>query len=367
MNLIDRMLVRGYVKSYIVCLISLLSLYIVVDLFTNLDDFADAHHGLLPVLKHIGTYYGYKMAQIFDRLCEAIVLLAGMFTVAWMQKSNEMLPLLSAGVSTQRVVRPILLSACMMLSVSVVNQELIIPRIASFLLNDRDDPKGERDIMVHGAFEPNGIHITGERASRKQAVVKEFCCLIPEGVAHNYIHLCAKEARYYPPGQGPSGGGGWLLTGTQPAELEGWDNPAVLLPIDSGKYFLHTREVTFETITRSRTWYIFASTMDLFHELNRPDSARLASMAVLFHMRLTRPILSMLLVVMGLASILRDQNRNVFISTGLCLVQCALFFGVNFACKHLGDSEYLSPALAAWIPVLCFGPISFVRFDAIQT
>ena len=107
--------------------------------------------------------------------------------------------------------------------------------------------------------------------------------------------------------------------------------------------------------------------MQLLRELGKPDSTRLASMAVLFHMRLTRPILGMVLVVMGLSVILRDQNRNLFISAGMCVVICAVFFTVSLVCKHFGDHEYLAPALAAWLPVIAFGPLAFVQFDAIHT
>jgi lipopolysaccharide export system permease protein len=77
--------------------------------------------------------------------------------------------------------------------------------------------------------------------------------------------------------------------------------------------------------------------------------------------------MGMLLIFLGLSVILRDQNRNVFISAGLCLCVCALFFGVTFLCKHLGNHDYLPPALAAWLPVLLFGPIAFVLFDAVHT
>src|SRR5437763_16354138 len=98
-----------------------------------------------------------------------------------------------------------------------------------------------------------------------------------------------------------------------------------------------------------------------------PDSTRVPSMAVAFHIRLTSPILVLLLVFIGLSVILRDHNRNIFISTALFLVLCAVFFGSCFACKYLGDNEYLSPALAAWMPVLSFGPLAFVLFDAIHT
>ena len=89
--------------------------------------------------------------------------------------------------------------------------------------------------------------------------------------------------------------------------------------------------------------------------------------AVLFHTRLTRPILGIVLVLMGLSVILRDQTRNVIISSGFCLVLCGVFFAACYACKMLGDNEILAPALAAWMPVLGFGPFAVVMFDAVQT
>src|SRR5688500_16238881 len=110
-NLLDRYLVLSYVKAYAICLISLLGLYVVVDLFTNIDDFTGQNRSFTQVLEHIGAYYGFRVTEIFDKLCEVIVLLAAMFTVAWVQRNNELLPLLSAGVSTRRVLRPVLVCA----------------------------------------------------------------------------------------------------------------------------------------------------------------------------------------------------------------------------------------------------------------
>jgi lipopolysaccharide export system permease protein len=366
MTLYDRVLVRSYLKAYMVVLVSLLSLYIVVDLFTNVDEFTNTRHGLLRVLQRITIYYAYRVTNIFDKLCEAIVMLAAMFTIAWMQRSNELAPLLSAGVSTRRVVRPVLCTAFVMLTVSMLNQELIIPRISDVLLAERDDPATDKAVMVHNAWEPNGVHFSGKIGQRKDKVVYELACMIPADATHaeSDTFIKAKAAYYKAPGEGQNGGGGWLLTEAMPRKLE----PSELLEVlDTGKYFLHTKEVDFERLTRTRTWFVFASTYQLLSELNRPDSTRLASMAVLFHSRLTRPIMGFLLVLMSLSVILRDQNRNVFISAGLCLVICAIFFAAGIASKNLGDSEYLSPITAAWLPIMFFGPVGFVLFDAIQT
>src|SRR6516165_4948139 len=197
-KLIDRLMIRGYFKAYFVCLTSLLSLYVVVDLFTNLDDFTHHGHGLFDALKHIVSYYSVKVTQIFDRLCEAIVLLAAVFTVALMQRNNEQVPLLSAGVSTRRIVTPVLGCACVMLSLAGLNQELLLPRVADRLSQERDDPGGNREITARSHFEPNNIHIEADKALRKGLSVREFRVTIPETLAGQLLHLTAREAHYLP-------------------------------------------------------------------------------------------------------------------------------------------------------------------------
>ncbi|OAI54807.1 hypothetical protein AYO44_03015 [Planctomycetaceae bacterium SCGC AG-212-F19] len=366
MKLLDRQLILSYIKAYLICFTSLLSLYIVIDLFTNIEDFTRDHHSLGEVVQHIVGYYGYKSSYIFDKMSEAIALLAAMFTVAWMQRNNELLPLLSAGIATQRVVRPVVVAASLMLGLTVINQELIIPQIADKLVSDRQDWRGESDISLPWAYLPNGIHVEGLTASRKLKVVRTFCVTIPENMANRLVHLIAQEARYLPEHDSPYGEG-WLLTDTQPRQIEDWNQPEVLQMIDEGKYFLHTRDVDFATLTRNSKWFVYASTYKLLEELAKSESKRLSPMAVHFHMRLTRPILGLILVFLGLSMILRDQNRNIFIAAGMCLMMCGMVYAAMFGCKFLGDHDFVPPALAAWGPVLFFGPVAFVLFDAVHT
>jgi lipopolysaccharide export system permease protein len=369
LTLMDRQMIRGFFKAYFVCLTSLLSLYVVVDLFTNLEEFTHQHAGLAAVLAEIAAYYGYRIAQIYDRLSEVIVLLAGMFTVAWMQRCNEQTPYLCAGVSTRRLVLPVLGCAALMLGVGVANQELVIPRIGERLSYDKDDPDGEKEMTVQGRFyDFNGVHVTGDRANRKKLTVTQFEVVLPESMAGRQVVIHAEEAHYVPgqPGQG-AWKGSWELTGATPAEANLPRDKVPLEQIDAGRYFLHVRDVDFDAVTRNPNWYQLASTWRLFEELQKSDAPRQAPIAVLFHMRLTRPLLGLLLVVMGLGVILRDQNRNVILSAGLCLVLCGAMFIDTYACKLLGDYDIVSPTLAAWGPVLFFGPHAFVLFDAVHT
>lgn len=367
LKLIDRQLTRSYLKAFLVCLVSLLSMYIVVDLFMNLDEFSNNARGMEHILQRIGIYYAYKVVEIFDRLCEPVVLLAAMFTVAWMQRNNELLPLLSAGVSTRRVVRPVLIASTFMLGLGVVNQEIWLPSIDTFLVEHRNE--GEKAVQVRPIYDTNGTLIWGRTATRNDLTVLGFSCSIPPNVGRDGLTpIQAQEARYVPPGSDEPRTGGWVITGSNLMELPpSWTRNDILEMIVPGKFFLRT-EVDFETLTRSRSWFIYVDTATLLEELSKGGSAnRLATIATIFHMRLTRPILGVLLVFMGLSIILHNQQRSIYISAGLCLALCLVFFASGFACRYLGDNELLTPALAAWLPVFFFGPLSFVMFDAVHT
>jgi lipopolysaccharide export system permease protein len=363
LSILDRMYLWGYFRSYMIVLISLLSLYIVVDLFTNLDDFSG--RGFVPMLVHIGKYYSVRISEIFDRLSEAISLLGAMFTVAWMQRNNELLPQLSAGISTRRVIRPILLGSVFTLALGPLNQEFVIPRIAEELTIPRDDPELDKPTIVHGVYDQAGMHVEGIAGYRKDQKVQWFFITFPETGPGGMIHLTAREAQYIPPGAGPQSGG-WMLFNTEPGVIEG-PLPNRLVRVSPGQFFLTAPDIDFDAVTRGARWYLFASTPRLRELLAKPDARRQSAVAVVFHMRITRPIIGGLLVVLGLAVILRDQNRNVFISAGLCLVMCACFYAAVYGFKFMGENDILSPAMAAWMPVLIFGPLAVTLFDAIHT
>ena len=111
LTIIDRYLLRQFVQVFIICLMSLIGLYIVIDAFSHLDHFIDyaGKHGSL--IKIMGEYYAYRGIAFFDRTSGILTLIAVMFTVTWIQRHHEMTALLAAGVSRTRVLRPVLIAA----------------------------------------------------------------------------------------------------------------------------------------------------------------------------------------------------------------------------------------------------------------
>ena len=47
----------------------------------------------------------------------------------------------------------------------------------------------------------------------------------------------------------------------------------------------------------------------------------------------------------------------MFLAIGLSMILVAWFMGLTMACQYLGSNYYLvSPALAAWLPLMIFVP-----------
>ncbi|MCS7166590.1 MAG: LptF/LptG family permease [Gemmatales bacterium] len=367
MTLLDRMILSNFIRAWVITFVSLVSLYLVIDIFNKLDEFLEAvQNDFSSLLVVVSKFYSYQMVLIFDRISGVLVVLAAMFTVAWMQRNNELVCLLSAGISVRRITGPIFLGALFVLGISLVNREVIMPRLADKLMRPATDPRGELPCRAYGAFEPNGILISGNEALRRYQLVYNLTVTIPERVAGSMQHIRAKEARYIPPSS-ERYSGGWLLLDTTPRTLpDNWNSP-VLEMIDPGKFFLRTERVDFDLITRTPGWFHYASTWTIFQELQRPETVGLSLLAVQFHLRLTMPLLTLVMTVIGVSLLLRDHQRNLFLNTGLCLVVGFALFGTHYLCRHLGEHDYLGAVEAAWLPIFLFSPLAVWLWDAIKT
>ena len=157
---------------------------------------------------------------MFDLLAEPFTLMAARFTLAWMQKNNELLPQLSAGIPTRRAVRPVLIGAAITLTFAPLNVRVHHSEIADELMTARDDPEGSKAQILMGAYDTSGVHLEGSAGFRRDKRIERFYATFPETSPSGMLHLTAAEAIYVPRGDGPLTGG-WMLTNTMPESFSG--------------------------------------------------------------------------------------------------------------------------------------------------
>ncbi len=155
MKTLDRYIVRSYLTTALLFFLVFMSLRIVVDLFVNMDEFAELpqKYPLMSfgdILLHVLAYYAAHSLVYFIELGGIIVIASASFTLARFNHTNELTAMLASGVSLYRVVWPIIISAMLMAGLIVVDQELIIPiqPIRDILVRSRDDPRAEKPLSV---------------------------------------------------------------------------------------------------------------------------------------------------------------------------------------------------------------------------
>jgi lipopolysaccharide export system permease protein len=385
MRILDRQRYYAYAKAYVICFVGLVGLYIVFDAFTNLDEFAEVTNSTPALLAYMGRYYLIRLSQSYDRLCGVIGMMAAIFAVTWMQRDNELLAILAAGVSTYRAIRPVVISAILVSSLAVLNQELIIPELATQLQLPPDDD-GKRELKVFSRPDLNEIFIHGSHGFRESKTVEPFDATLPESRFGTLQNLEAKEARYIPEDDHRSPlRGGWLLRGARlspagsepdgkllikltPEDLKDFPPPRNPPEKLAGTAYFLRSNVTFEVATRSRQWYMFASTLDLLRTLREPiGETEKVEIGVFLHGRILRPLLSLALLCLSLPLVLGGGSRGMFINLGLSLGTSALFYAGLFLFQYLGNNRVLGPELSSWAPLIVFGTVAAARWGQIRT
>ena len=367
MPILDRYMLRQFLQVFVICFISLTGLYIVIDAFSNLDEFINAgkQGGLLKVM---GNYYAYRAISFFEQTSSVLTLISAMFTVTWIQRHNELTAIEAAGIPKSRVVVPVIVAVAVISVVSAVSREAVIPRIRTQLALKAQDLDGSSGQRLARRYDlETGILLGGAEsfADKQRIAAPDF--LLPTGLGKHGKHLTAAEALYRPAEANHPGG--YLfrkvqqpkyITGEPSLKLEG--KAVIITPreapwLAADEVFV-VSQVSFEQLSGGTEWRNYSSTLELIRGLSNPSLENGADVRVAIHARFVQPILDMTLLFLGLPLVLTKENRNMFMAIGMCVLVVAMFMFVCWACQVAGAKyfDFVSPALAAWLPLIIFVP-----------
>ena len=142
MKTLDRYIVRTFLTTAFLFLVAMMMLRVVLDLFTNMDEFTEQSGSFLTVIGDIWEYYAYQSLVYFIELGGLMIVASAGFSLARMNHTNELTAMLASGVSLHRVVLPIIICSMLMGGVIILDQELLVPRFAHLLIRDHDEAGG---------------------------------------------------------------------------------------------------------------------------------------------------------------------------------------------------------------------------------
>lgn len=355
-HILDRYVIRNMLFSYLVVFVVFVGLRIVVDLFTQIDEFTESMLPAGAVMQNMVSYYGYHLFQYYQEFAGPIVVFAALFTLFRIRRANETVVLLSSGISLHRLLWPVAMVGILLNSLLIVNQELIIPNIAEKLVRRQDNALGGKVVPVSLQTDRNNCLLLAEMDPTGPSLSDVFIVMRDEkgrtlGLQH------APEAIWDDDRQG------WYMKETKLIKVNSAD------PIATAEVFYPTDLSPDEIALRASSEYIrFQSTARLV-QMGKQSYLRKRmgnELDLEKHFRFTNPIINMIILLLAAPLITSREPKSVFLQMvkGLLIIVGA--FALAFACQQLG-SQHLKPLMAAWIPVILFGPAAVLVLDSVKT
>lgn len=361
---LDRYILGAFFWNYVIAIGVMIGMYVLLDLFINLDEFTGASTSTARTIANIIDFYGHNLFLYFAQLAGVITLVAACFTLARLHRANELIAILASGTSLYRVAAPILLAGLAVNAVWFIDQEIIIPDMAPKLARKHGDIEGRNTFGLWFLPEP-GQHNAILSAAMFSPRMKEMRGLVVMRRDENYRLteiIRADQARWDEERQVWHLENGYSL---KMGERDSTEAPQGLgrEPVVEYASDLTPKEMGLQQASQ---WTNFLSLPEieklqtLFAETGAADFIKVK------HTRMTTIIINMILLCLGIPFFLNRERPSVVVVGGQCLLICGICYVFNFFCQSI-DMSMVNPALPAWAPVLVFGPIAVVLLDGIKT
>ncbi len=289
MKLITRHLLREFILPFVICLGTFVVLFVVFDLFDHISSYLDAE---TPV-QAIVLYYLFMVVPMLQHLAPASLMLAALYSLWRLSRSNEIVALRASGVSMWAVLRPFVgVGFVVSLSLLVV-QETFVPKTYEWAMTLRQN----KFVPIEKKLVENAYYIN-QRACR-QWRIGSFDMLQPDVLHDVEIHqeypdhrtiykLQAERAEYLD--------GQWWLYGPVMQRYGESDNPiggpVSLGPASDSVVEAVSLDETPAQFANSQRGFEFLSAWDKREFLAahpRLSDKELASMLFQLHERLAMP------------------------------------------------------------------------------
>ena len=389
MKIIDRYIFLQFTRMIVLWFMTFVGIYIVFDLLTNFDSFSKSG-GEKNFFLLIGEYYFFKSFIFIDVVLALLILISALTVVSNMIRHNEVIALMSIGVSNFRVILPILIASAAFSLLSLWTREFYLPRhIDRIVMTPKEMAKKESLIPVKRLSDAvTGITFDGGGVAPNEGRIDSPKFNLPFRMAEHGKTIAAENALWraktetMPEGyllQKVSAG---LLTRPsididgdyRSKERSGDERPKAIViftPVDfpnelaADECFIASG-VMPEVLAVGDDWKLYTSTAQLIRAIKNPSlSFNKTDLQVRIHSRILRPLADLLPLFLGLPILFLKSDRKIFKGMAIGMVLAGLYMGASYSAQFLG-AKFDAPILGAWLPMLFFLPIVVCAFAELK-
>jgi lipopolysaccharide export system permease protein len=146
MRLLDRYVIRNFLQAYIYCIAGFISIWMIFDISDNISTLLDERVGLILAIR----YYLTQVPQVFIILLPVSLLLALLFSLGRMSRANEIVSMLTAGVSLPRVLLPLIALGLLTVGATMALNYELAPHAELARRHFFSDARGRPAALIEG-------------------------------------------------------------------------------------------------------------------------------------------------------------------------------------------------------------------------
>lgn len=368
MTLLDRHIALRFLANFAL-LFGLLFLFVVsIDAILQLDSFtkavretgADGGRFWTTLGYAILDFYGPRVFQLYAYLAGLVAVGAAGFTLAQMARDRELVAIMAAGTSLLRVGLVILAAATGLNLLQLVNQEVMLPRLAPLLVRSHGDilQGGVSSFEVPLSRDGSGQLIRMRRLDPGSGEVAGFLAIERDEAGRQTARIEAERAMW------DASIGAYRLDGgaRNGRDIDGGIGLAVATPVESVATDLSPSALTI------RRYEQFAQMLSLrqLRAMRETGGVDADLLARLTYLRVGGIAVNLLVLAASLPFFLRREPANHLRQSILCAafaVPATLGSFVAMAVELPG----LAPAVGVLLPAATLLPIAMWRLSGVKT
>jgi lipopolysaccharide export system permease protein len=350
---LDRYVIRNFLQPYLYCIIGFLSIWLIFDISDNSATILEGHVSLAEV----GKFYFSQLPQVLVILLPVALLLALLFCLGKMSRANEIVSMLTAGISVPRVLLPLMVLGLLTTGLVLALNYSLAPHaeLSRKIFFDNINHGGPKQVRISGQifrnrtnnrtwfiahFQPNSNEFEGVQVIQQDE---------HDNVVKNYL---ATTAKYDPATKM------WHFELMKIVQYDAVGNitheellPTLAIPgWTETPYRLSSANVRAEFlgVPELRDYLQFNS--DFPQTLLAPFHTQL-------QYRLALPWTCLVVVFMAAPLGIGFSRRGILAGVAIAIV---LVFSMNFLIHlflALGEGDRISPLIAAWMPNVLFAAV----------
>jgi lipopolysaccharide export system permease protein len=349
-RIIDRLLAREVVKFVLLALASVVVIYLLIDLFEELNYFTTRKVGFLVIL----LYYLYMLPSAVTLLYPVSLLLAVFVVYGQLTRNRELHALESAGVRAMRLFVPTVGIGLATVIIYLVGYEFVaVPANAG--LADLRAYRIERR-QVQATQKRRDVYFVGEAG--RVFNIREFESNgVMSGFSIQELGSDRRVRRRLDGRQAFFRDGRWVAYGVTVREFTPDGFEQLSYKDSMVLEGVMDKPADFERIWRPVEETSAGALREYIRRMRRAGEDT-AEEEVEYHYRFSYSLIGLVVVLLGLPLSVRLRKGGVMFGLGLGLLISFLYWGAIQMSRAYGSSHMVSPALAAWLPNIVFGGIA---------